>query len=378
LYRIKFKLFITLLFIFLSGFLRYCITDDWKYKVVSQDMVNAFNKHLYLTNKNDFYDLTLSLPIGFVKDGSVDYTSYIQDALDVNRKVIFPNFKLLINKKGLVVKSNSVIYFSDKSKLVLMPNNLKEYQIIKLHDVKNVILYNIKIVGDRYNHTGLAGEWGMGISILGSQNINIINPQVIECWGDGIYLGKSKKSYNNINVSIKNAYLDDNRRNGMSIICAENLKVENILVSNTHGTSPMAGIDIEPDENKDVLQNIKFKNIVAYNNATHGFLFALSFLGGDLSHENVTIDISNIKIYYSAYGMSFKLQQDSKIENVTKGRITISNPVFYDVKKSNFLSYPGNSENPFVVKIKIPSASKMDILKANYQFKTNKNFTIKK
>ena len=48
------------------------------------------------------------------------------------------------------------------------------------------------------------------------------------------------------NVRVTNVWIDQARRDGISITSAENLVLNNILISNTHGTLPEMAIQIEP------------------------------------------------------------------------------------------------------------------------------------
>ena len=41
---------------------------------------------------------------------------------------------------------------------------------------------------------------------------------------------------------------DNNRRQGLSIVEADGVLVTDSIFSNTHGTRPSAGIDLEPDQ----------------------------------------------------------------------------------------------------------------------------------
>ena len=65
--------------------------------------------------------------------------------------------------------------------------------------------------------------------------------RVEETGGDGIYV----LGYSNIHIS--DCVLDRNFRQGMSVINVSNLLVERTTFSNTDGTAPMAGVDMEPD-----------------------------------------------------------------------------------------------------------------------------------
>jgi Right handed beta helix region len=351
--------------------------DDWNYIKIPEKFISSFaaNSKNFVYDTTKAYRIQEELPENFVKDGSVDYTAYVQRALDNHRQVLFPNFPILINAKGLTISSNSIIVFEKDSKIKLLPNDESHYEMLRLHDVENVTLYNANVEGDKHEHKGIKGEWGMGISIRGAKNVKLFNSVVKFCWGDGIYLGITEKSSNNVNITITNTLLDDNRRNGMSIITAENLMVKNLVVANTHGTPPMAGVDIEPDANTDVIKKLSFDGITSFNNATHGFLFALNNLAGVISHQEVTISVNKYSAIYGDVGMSFKLGSSSNEVNVSTGLITIDKPQFYKLKRSSFLSYEENEFNNIAVKIKVNT---VDFDNGKTAFKEAKNIWVTK
>src|SRR6476660_8447368 len=43
------------------------------------------------------YNITKSLPSGYVKNGTIDYTKYVQAAINNNSVVVFPNFPILVS-----------------------------------------------------------------------------------------------------------------------------------------------------------------------------------------------------------------------------------------------------------------------------------------
>ena len=221
--------------------------------------LNESDEREKILEKEDFIDATDYLPKGFLKDASKDYTEFIQFALDENNYVKLPNFPLLINDKGIDIKSNKILVFDKKTILVLQPSAKTNYEILRIHKQKNIIVFSPKIEGDKYNHLNKKGEWGMGISIISSKDVKIINPIIERCWGDGIYLGQSGNETCK-NITIEYGLLNDNRRNGISIISADGLKIQNLIVSNTKGTNPQAGIDFEPNRNNEKLKNSKKRN----------------------------------------------------------------------------------------------------------------------
>ncbi|WP_285060289.1 right-handed parallel beta-helix repeat-containing protein [Pedobacter ginsengisoli] len=247
------------------------------------------------------YDITQALPANFVRDGSVDYTTYIQKAIDTHNSVIFPNFPVLINTNGLSLKSNSVLIFKDKTKILFKPSNLQSYAILKIYDIQNVKIFSPVIVGDRLAHNGTLGEWGMGIKIVGSKNIEIHNAKITKCWGDGIYISNSPKTVTN-NIVLQRPTLDFNRRNGITITGGQNVKIIDALVSNTSGVPPMCGIDIEPNNNKAILDNISILNYLSFNNQISGLQIGLSNLPGPES-KSLNINVQRIVTRFSPYGI---------------------------------------------------------------------------
>jgi hypothetical protein len=241
--------------------------------------------------KKHAVEITKYLPPDFVKDASKEYTKYIQKGLDENKFVMMPNFPLLINETGLILSSGSRIIFQTESSLIMKPNSLENYSVIKLSDINDVKVYSPVIVGERNKHTGNKGEWGMGIKILGAKNIQIINPKVYSCWGDGIYIGRGKNGTSK-RIRIINAVIDNCRRNGLSITDGEYIEISDSKISNTNGTLPMCGIDIEPNDNNATIDHIQIINPITFNNSNAGISLYLNQLPGRLK-KNVGVRITN-------------------------------------------------------------------------------------
>lgn len=320
---------ILIVFVFLGSS---CHSQNVKfnYKSVDQKLIYKVAIKKKLT-KISFANAVVYLPKNYLKNGTVDYTEYIQKAINENRNIALPNFPILISEKGLSLKSNSNVYFDSKSKLIIATNSLPKYQILDVRNLENVTIYNPRLVGDKLKHTGTGGEWGMGINILSSKNITIYNPEISNCWGDGIYIGVLSKDPENIIV--KGGWLDNNRRNGISIISGKNVNISNILVSNTNGTLPMAGIDVEPNENKNILQKINLNNINTFNNGDAGIALILLNMIGKQYHD-VDVNIDFHKDYFSKYAVimggsktGFKYPEDIK---PLGGSITIKNSQWND------------------------------------------------
>lgn len=247
-------------------------------------------------------DITNYIPKNHKTDGSVDYTAYIQKALDENRNVKMPNFPVMVT--GLRIASNSNIYFQSRSKLILKPTSSAHYMILGLLGVENVNIYNAVLEGDYDKHLGKNGEWGYGIDIRGSRNVKILNASISNCWGDGICISSNQNTFtkgvkllNTNNIRIENSLIDFSRRNGITIASGvENIYINRVTIANTYGTLPKAAIDIEPDHSKGKLSNIYITNSKFINNNA-GINFYMNFYADSSKQNNVTAKVENVKFF---------------------------------------------------------------------------------
>lgn len=278
-----------------------------------------------VVNEDEYILAETYLPHNYVKDGSIDYVDHLQKAIDENKKIIMPNFPVLINEKGLQIPSDRKILFLKNSILRISPNSLPKYSLLHINDAENIEIYCPVLEGDKYSHQGTKGEWGMGISIYGGRDVKIINPIIRKCWGDGLYISKSDIR-NSKDITIQGGIIDDNRRNAISIISVQNLVVKDIIFSNTQGTLPMSGICIEPNTNIGNLINLQFENITTYNNSEYGFAIVLSTFIGKYA-KRVSIDVKGMTDYYSKNVFLFGGTERRYPSNIKplRGKITFSN-----------------------------------------------------
>src|ERR1035437_4931516 len=112
--RISFTIIIIGIAMIISCHYSYSQKKDFVY-LKNPYLYSNVNKSGWKTDENKIFknaiDLTKYLPADFVKDASIDYTEYIQKGLDENKMVLMPNFALLINEKGINIKSGSRIIF---------------------------------------------------------------------------------------------------------------------------------------------------------------------------------------------------------------------------------------------------------------------------
>ena len=132
--------------------------------------------------------------------------------------------------------------------------------IIRMHkaDYMNPKLYPIH------------NEWRYGLFLSsGSRHISVSDLTISAAGGDGICI-----AYAASDIHLARLVLDDNYRNALTITNGKDLLIEDCVFSNTSGTAPSAGVDIEPDWAWSDLSNITFRRCQFVRNWGAGFSMA--------------------------------------------------------------------------------------------------------
>ena len=232
-----------------------------------------------------------------------DTTDSLQAALNSNAtNITIPNVGHPWNVRPLFIRSNKDITLG--SGVVIQATKgayLGIYdEMLTMSGVSNVTLrgYNATLKMQRddylnppYNHS----EFRAALVVFGSTNIQLYGFKVGDTGGDGIFIGSCDSdgmrdendtiidkvcgwgyyglNYSD-NVTIKDIVSDNNYRQGISVISAKNLLIENSTFQNTNGTAPQSGIDLEPDYDNEQLVNVTIKNCLFQNNTGLGIIIS--------------------------------------------------------------------------------------------------------
>ncbi len=153
--------------------------------------------------------------------------------------------------------------------------------LLRFTDCNNIKIFgtDTKICMNKSEYTD--GEWRHGISLRNCKNITIKNIEIHNTGGDGIYISGTKKGSFSENIFISNVVSTHNKRQGMSVISAQNVQIENSIFQNTIGTLPGAGIDLEPNTKYDRMENIVFSSCIFRQNDHAGIVLALNKMESD-------------------------------------------------------------------------------------------------
>lgn len=191
--------------------------------------------------------------------------------------------------------------------------------------------HNVSLIGygatlrmwrDDYDQPELytKAEWRHVVSILSSRNVKVYGLTLTESGGDGIYVGVATKGVTDTNIHIKDVVCDRNYRQGISVISARNLLIENTVMSNTGGTAPMAGIDFEPNGPDEMLVNCVMRNCTTRGNRSWGYVMYIPTLNG--SSRPVSVRLENCRSIGDAAG-AFGLTTGNTRAAAVKGSVEV-------------------------------------------------------
>ena len=281
---------------------------------LTQTKISDSNANIYIPKPTTALVVDVT-DYGAKGNGRTNDTESIQSAIDFvagkgGGTVLIPDGNYLIDTVSTIrMRSNVTVKMEDDAVVEGIPNSAENFYVFLFKDVENAHLIGGTIVGDRYDHIGTRGDYGMGVGILGSQNITVENVDIKDSWGDGVYIGDSKGKSEDI--IIFNVVSDNNRRQGITIVDGDGIHIINSVFMNTNGADPSAGIDIEPDDNNFVT-NVDILSSKFLNNQGNGIVISERVSGTNNEITNILVDGNEVT------GNTLNIL----INGVTNGKIT--------------------------------------------------------
>lgn len=195
---------------------------------------------------------------GIVGDGVADegvaLTALLASAATAGRVVRLP-------PKG-VIRSTSVITVPSGARIAgngaVIKNAMASAsgRVFTLSGVTDVIISDLTIDGDKASFAGTT-EQRHNVHIVNSQRVVLSNVVTKNAKGDGIYIGDDVHGPAT-DVTLTNVACLSNHRNGLSISAARHVHVSGSSFNYNGGTSPMSGLDIEPNVDAAIWEDITF------------------------------------------------------------------------------------------------------------------------
>jgi hypothetical protein len=163
-------------------------------------------------------------------------------------------------------------------------------------------------------------EWRHVLNIKSSAGVQVLGLTLAESGGDGIYVGCVRPEWPCRDIVIRDVVCDRNYRQGISVISAENLLIENTVMRGTAGTPPAAGIDFEPNAAGERLKDCVMRNCVTENNQGSGYDFYLPNL--NRASEPVSIRLEGCRTVGDRAGI--KITTGNSEEEAVRGSMTFT------------------------------------------------------
>ncbi len=201
---------------------------------------------------------------------------------------------------GIMLRSNMLLDFEPGVQLQITPNNFAVSYAVWVNQSHDVEIANMNLIGERFAHT-MSGsgtdEWGFGLFVHGCNGITLRSSYIANFEGDGIsmaYAGNPPTLPTDIVVW--DTVCTGNRRQAVSIVAGNGIYLFDSEFSNTHGTAPADGIDIEVEWIEAPISNITIDNCIIRNNQANAVELNSS---GGMSITNVNITNSVLAGNYS-------------------------------------------------------------------------------
>ena len=212
-----------------------------------------------------------------------DATKALQAAIDSGAKrVVVPNVGAPWIATGIKLASGQEIVFEKGVEVQAKRGEFKGANA-SLFTARNK--QNIKLTGPgatlrmwKADYQGAdykKAEWRHALAFWSCENVEITGLSVIESGGDGLYLGCGSDAKPCSDFVVRDVKFLRHHRQGISVICAERLLIENCTLSGTSGTAPQAGIDFEPNDADERLVDCVMRHCTLEGNEGGAFLFAL-------------------------------------------------------------------------------------------------------
>jgi len=170
-------------------------------------------------------------------------------------------------------------------------------------------------------------EWRHALSLRGCSHVRVQGLTLRESGGDGIYIGTHPKQPYCRDVHIKDVTCEANHRQGISVITAQGLLIENCRLLATSGTAPQAGIDLEPNHPNERLADVVIRDCIVEGNAGPGIYAYLKHLTS--RSAPISIRVEDCVVRGSG---SFGIGGGAVTDDGPRGSVRFRNVVVEDVQ----------------------------------------------
>jgi hypothetical protein len=230
-----------------------------------------------------------------------DATAALQAAFDSGARVILiPAMGSPWFTRPLSVRSHSTIILQEGVELIARKGDFRKFDdvLLSLKDVVDVTFhgYGARLAMRKAEYRREPyerSEYRHALELGGCTDISVLGASIDSSGGDAVYLGRGEQIFNS-GILLRDLRLRDNHRQGISVISAQDLLIENVEISFTEGNLPSAGIDFEPNYADERFIGCLVKNCVITSNFGPGICLALRNLNESSPEVDIRVEDSRI------------------------------------------------------------------------------------
>jgi len=187
----------------------------------------------------------------------------------------FPSGTHLIDTAvSLRLQSGVNVELQDDTVLRALDASQPSGAILSGVDVSDVAIRGGRLIGNRLSREPRSAPRGMGIDLRGCRAVTVSGVAVSRCAGDAIYIAASRAVGSAVwkpsrEITIEGCTLQENRRQGISLVGADGVTISRCQISGTGPARPGAGIDLEPNPERYVA-SVTISDCRIYDNTGYG------------------------------------------------------------------------------------------------------------
>jgi hypothetical protein len=232
--------------------------------------------------------------------------------------ISFPDNSQLALDAGVTITANAGYGPNDKML------NIKSQNVTIAGAGASSVIFQMRKAEYAAEHAVDGSEYRHCLNIEGASNVKVSGISCNQSGGDGLYIGAaSAQRTPSQNITISDSIFDQNFRQGFSLISGEHIFIYRSYFTNTSGTIPEAGIDIEPNDPSNMAADVHIEDSFTTGNAGPGLKLAF----WKMTSASQTVGITVLRHHSSSNQQSGYDANDNDVSANAQGQVLVQDSV---------------------------------------------------
>jgi hypothetical protein len=228
-------------------------------------------------------------PVGLGGDDTAVFQTALTNTAELGQTLEIPASPAPYNIGPLYFPNNSKLILDAGVEVLARTGFSTDQKLLNIVNVSNVRIQGSGAVFRMRKAEYGSGEYRHCLDIEGASFVKVSGISCSDSGGDGVYIGPGAKGYSS-DIRITDSTFDNNRRQGLSLISGIRINIGRCNFTNTTGTAPSDGIDIEPNAANNFLQNVSIQDSTTTGNAGNGIAIDVRNLNSSSAVVSVEIE----------------------------------------------------------------------------------------